>query len=328
MSAAELQLAVRSTCLVTDVRDALWKDRSLVKTWLMRGTLHLVPAADLPVYTAAMRTRWIRARPSWLRYLQVTTAQLTQLFDDIGATMDGTPKTRAEILELVGHRHSPRVREILRSGWGGLLKPAARSGLLCFGPSRGQNVTFVRPEAWLGSWREIDPDEALVEIARRYLRAYAPATRVDFARWWGSWSGVGRAAWDGLAGEVSSVSVEGARLDVLTEDLDSMAGARLDATVAMLPAFDPYLMGHAGREHLVVREHAARVSRAAGWISPVVLVAGRVAATWSHAAGANRLKIKVAALERLSRAVRGSIRERAGSIARAVGTAGVEIEYV
>ena len=57
MSAAELQVGVRADCAVTDVRTALWKDKSLVKTWLMRGTLHLIPAADLPLYAAAMSTR-------------------------------------------------------------------------------------------------------------------------------------------------------------------------------------------------------------------------------------------------------------------------------
>ena len=57
-----------------------------------------------------------------------------------------------------------------------ILKPVARRGLLCFGPSRGASVTFVKPQQWLGAWREVDPDEALLEVARRYLRAYGPAT--------------------------------------------------------------------------------------------------------------------------------------------------------
>lgn len=56
MSAAEMQVAVRVACSVGDVRTALWTDKTLVKTWLMRGTLHLIPAEDLPLYSAAMRT--------------------------------------------------------------------------------------------------------------------------------------------------------------------------------------------------------------------------------------------------------------------------------
>src|SRR5438105_15533416 len=73
MSAAELQIAVRVNCTVSDVRKALWADRTLVKTWLMRGTLHLARSADLPVYTAAMSTRWVsQMRPSWLKFMQIT----------------------------------------------------------------------------------------------------------------------------------------------------------------------------------------------------------------------------------------------------------------
>ena len=71
MSAAELQVAVRADCRVEDVRAALWKDKRLVKTWLMRGTLHLLPAEDLPLFAAAMHTHWVRTRNAWLNYVQM-----------------------------------------------------------------------------------------------------------------------------------------------------------------------------------------------------------------------------------------------------------------
>ncbi|MEA2656496.1 MAG: hypothetical protein QOI23_1861, partial [Chloroflexota bacterium] len=207
MSAAELQIGVRVDCKVADVRTALWKDRSLVKTWLMRGTLHLVPATDLPLYSAAMSTRWVRTLAAWLKFVQLTEPEFVSILESIGDALDGNPMTRDELIAKVAHGRSAHVREVLKSGWGGMLKPVARRGLLCFGPNRGQSVTFVKPEHWLGSWNELDPDEALIEVARRYLRAYGPATKVDFARWWGAWSGVGTAAWAGLAGELVPVSV-------------------------------------------------------------------------------------------------------------------------
>lgn len=199
MSAAELQIAVRAECNVADVRQALWQDRSLVKTWLMRGTLHLVAAADLPVYTAAMTRLWkSQMRPSWLEFMETSEAEFWRIVDDIGLALDGTPMTREELIERVGKGKSQRIRELLKSGWGGMLKPAARAGCLCFGPNRGQSVTFVRPEAWMGSWRHVDPEVALRDIVTRYLRAYGPATKTDFARWWGAWPGVASAAWSAL----------------------------------------------------------------------------------------------------------------------------------
>src|SRR5215472_13513977 len=154
MSAAELQLAVRSGRPVTEVRDALWTDRKLVKTWLMRGTLHLVRAEDLPIYTAAMSGSWMRWRGSWLKYFGVSAKELNQLVATISGALNGEPKTREEIIAVAGKGQPARVRQYLKSGWGGFLKPVARAGGLCFGPSRGQSVTFVRPSDWLGSWRE------------------------------------------------------------------------------------------------------------------------------------------------------------------------------
>ncbi len=189
MSAAEMQIAVRVDCTTADVRKALWTDRSLVKTWLMRGTLHLARAGDLPVYTAAMSRRWIKVSNAWLKFVQVTEPELWKLVDDIGAALDGKPLSREELIAIVGKGKPARITQALRSGWGGMLKPAARNGRLCFGPNRGQNVTFVNPKQWLHDWHDVDPEQAIVEAARRYLRGYGPATKQDFSRWWGNWPG-------------------------------------------------------------------------------------------------------------------------------------------
>ena len=325
MSAAELQIAVRADCNVTDVRNALWSDRTLVKTWLMRGTLHLARADDLPLYTAAMSSRWVRVRPSWLKYMQLTEKEFWQLAKEIGAALDGRPVTREELIAAVGKGKSPHVRQLLKSGWGGMLKPAARNGLLCFGPSRGQSVTFVSPRKWFSSWRDLDPDEAIVEVARRYLRSYGPATRIDFARWWGAWPGVANAAWSRLAEEIVPVAVDGARLDLLEDDLMSISKAQFETRVQLLPLFDPYLMGHAKRDHLFDKVHAQKVSRTAGWISAVVLVDGRVAGTWTHSTNKS-LSIRVAPFSRLSADVLAQVRQRASELASAMGLSGAEVK--
>jgi hypothetical protein len=293
MSAAELQIAVRVDASVEDVRNALWKEKTLVKTWLMRGTLHLIPGNDLPVYTAAMGKRWIRVNKAWLKFFNVTEPEVWEFTDAIGTALSAKPMSREELIAVVAKGKSERLRDALRSGWGGMLKPAARNGKLCFGPSRGQNVTFVRPDVWIGSWHEADPQVALVDAARRYLRAYGPSTKEDFVRWWGNWPGVGVAAWKGLEPELATVSVEGSKLQILSADLRSLASPKAGLSVQLLPNFDPYLMGHSKRDHLFDPEHRSKVSRVAGWISPVVLADGRVLGTWSHLAANKTLRIKV-----------------------------------
>ncbi|HET7420750.1 MAG TPA: winged helix DNA-binding domain-containing protein [Candidatus Dormibacteraeota bacterium] len=327
MSAAELQIAVRARCTVADVRAALWQERTLVKTWLMRGTLHLARSEDLPVYVGAMGRHWVsQLRPSWLKYMQVSESEFWAICDEIGAALDGTPLTREQLIASVGRGRSERILQMLRSGWGGMLKPAARNGLLCFGPNRGQTVTFVRPQSWLPRWHAVDPEVAIVEMARRYLRAYGPATKTDFARWWGAWPGVANAAWKGLEGEIVRVSVEGTRADLLAADLPAVRQARIGEPVQLLPLFDPYLMGHANRDHMVGRDHGARVSRTAGWISAVVLVEGKVAATWTHAVAGGRLRLAVEPFRRLRPSVVASIRERATGIATALGLSKSEVK--
>jgi len=319
MSAAELQAAVRVECSVEDVRAALWNDKKLVKTWLMRGTLHLLPADDLPLFTAAMRTHWIRTRNAWLEYVQMNESEFTELIDAIGQALDGQALTRDELMARVGKGRSERVQAVLKSGWGGILKPVARSGLLCFGPSRGQSVTFVQPRQWLGTWRDVDPDAALTEVARRYMRAYGPATKNDFTRWFGTWTGIGGAAWAGLAEECVPVSIEGQRADLLAADLDRMSADTPEPAVRLLPNFDPYLMGYANRDHLFSSEHRSRVSRTAGWISAVVLVDGRVVATWTHAVAKRALTVTVDPFRKLSPSTLKGVRTSADSLAVALG---------
>jgi Winged helix DNA-binding domain len=102
MSAAELQVGVRVECKATDVRDALWKRKTLVKTWLMRGTLHLVPAEDLPLFTAAMQTRWMRLRNSWLKWVQISEPEFLGVAEAIADALDGQVLTREELIEKVG----------------------------------------------------------------------------------------------------------------------------------------------------------------------------------------------------------------------------------
>ncbi len=325
MSAAELQVGVRVDCRTSDVRDALWKDRTLVKTWLMRGTLHLIPASDLGLYTSAMRARSTKTRNSWLSFYQLTEAELAGVVAAIGDALDDRPQTREELIARVGAGRSEQVVAGLRSGWGGMLKPVARNGLLCFGPSRGQSVTFVRPDRWIGGWREVEPEDALVEVARRYLRAYGPATKRDFARWWGSWAGVVNAAWAGLARELVPVNIEGSAADVLESDLLALTRQSPASPVQLLPAFDPYLMGHTTRHHLVEAVHATKVSRTAGWISAVVLVDGQVAGTWTHGVVKETLRVTLVPFRRLSSKATGEVRRRARSLAETLGLAKAEV---
>ena len=119
--------------------------------------------------------------------------------------------------------------------------------------------------------------------------------------------------------------VEGRRADILAGDLGKLEKATAGSSVRLLPAFDPYLMGHSSRDHLFEAAYRARVSRTAGWISPVVLLDGRVVATWSHSITKEVLRVAVEPFRRLPPKLRPEIRLRAEELAATMGLARVDV---
>ena len=175
MSSAELTLAARVEGLgPDDVRRALWEERSLVKTWAMRGTLHLLPAAEFPMWQAALSTKRPWEARSWQRGFGVSLAELERLNGAVAEALDGRLLTREELATRVGELTTPALGGKLRESWGALLKPAAALGLLCFAPSHGQQVRFTRPDSWLGGWTGHDPEAAMDAVTRRFLAASWP----------------------------------------------------------------------------------------------------------------------------------------------------------
>jgi hypothetical protein len=303
MSSAELTLAARVEGLAPDaVRRALWSERSLVKTWAMRGTLHLLPAAEFPRWQAALSTRRGWETGAWQKGFGVSLAELERLVDAIGQALEDRLLTREELATEVGRLTGSReLGDKLRESWGALLKPAAALGKLCFAPNQGQQVRFTRPDTWLGGWREHDPDEAVAEVTRRFLAASGPVTREDFARWWGIPSPAqGRRLLERLGDEVVRVEVEGADAYALAADLDGLTEAggpgRADRAraVRLLPAFDQYVVtATLQAERLMPGPFKARVYRPQGWLSPVLLVGGRMDGVWRQEAKGGRLLVTI-----------------------------------
>ena len=188
MSSAELTLWARVEDLEPGmVGEALWEHRSLVKTWAMRGTLHLLPADELPTWVAAQGVLKPRHHAkSWQKYYGLTYEEAEAMLAAIPEALDGRMLTREELAQEVGRiMGSEEIGGKLRDGFGALLKPSAFRGDLLFAPSVGRNVRFARPDQWLSGWEPAETEVAAREVVRRYLAAYGPATREEFARWFG-----------------------------------------------------------------------------------------------------------------------------------------------
>ncbi|WP_346433941.1 winged helix DNA-binding domain-containing protein [Nonomuraea composti] len=294
-SSARLAVAVRSARPdPAEVDEALWTGRTLVKTWLMRGgTLHLVPSDQLADYCSALSTLRFWEKGSWQRGHGVTAAEIAAIMEAVPAALGDRALTREELVDaVVARTGDEHLREPLTSGWGALLKPLSRLGELCYGPPREGKVTFTTPRSWVPGWPgELPPqEEAGVRLVRAFLGAHGPATPEMFDGW--LFGGVARKAvlkgwFRELAPELTEVETDdGTTLLALTEHLDSLTAAEPSAAVHLLPGFDQYILG-APRDlaPLLPPELKAKVSRQAGWISPVVVHEGRVAGVWEAKGG-------------------------------------------
>jgi len=294
MGSAELQLSARVEGITqADVRAALWERRSLAKTWTLRGTLHIHPAGELRLWTAA-RSAVVGAADREADSL----ADVEAVVEAIGDALRGRCLLREELAEAVVARVGERPREQLNSGWGYFLGDAAIADRLCFGPPQGQKVTFVHPEDWLGPLQIWAPPDALKEVARRYAETYGPVGYRQFREWFGSRS---------LTASDAQSFFDS--LDVAEPELPSPA----PLSVRLLPEYDVCVMAFREREHLVppaVREQVAahgkgRYEGPAG--VPLLVVDGVAAGVWKRRRTTKRIDISVAPARKLTHAEREGI---------------------
>jgi DNA glycosylase AlkZ-like len=321
MSSAELTLHARVDGLSrSTVSDALWDSRSLVKTWAMRGTLHLLPSEEYSLWQAALGQFEHYRREGWLRGWGVTREEMKAVIEAVAVALDGEPLTRealgTEIERVTGSAH---IGEIVRGSWGSMLKPAAYEGKLCFGPSAGQKVTFTRPDTWLSvPATPRDPDEALREVTRRFLAANGPATREDYARWWGVTPAKAGSRILDLGDEVDEVDVDGQPRWVLA---GGVAEAAPSGVVRLVPAFDQYVVGATLHAEALLPADVPRalVYRDQGWLTPVLLVDGRMEGVWRFQRKGRRIAISIEPFRPQGTDVRSAAEAEAERIAGFLG---------
>jgi len=324
MGAAQMQLWARAHHLTREAIDAaLWSSRTLVKMYAMRGTLHLVTAADFPVYIAALKTSRLRQWLSIMARYGVSEKEAWQVRDAAMETLRPGPVARREITEQVLSKAKvgKKAQFFMRNAWVGALRLAFTEGLVCYGPDCGKEVAMIRVDQWLPKLKKLSEAEAQRTMLRRYLGTYGPATVRDFAKWSGMAMPEAKAVVELLKDEWLEVDVEGKSAMILRKDLEQLNHSSMARPVVrLLPNFDPYLLAHAEKDHLVEPAHYKRVYRNQGWISPVVLLDGRVAGTWSSIRRGKRSVLEIKPFETFSKIVRTRIEDEAESLGRFLET--------
>jgi hypothetical protein len=317
MAAAELSIGLRVAGTTRqDVRRALWEDRTLVKTCGPRGTIHLLPAADLPWWTGALGTAPAPNRQA--PGVRLDEAQTDAVVAAIGDALLGAELTIEELDEEVvartgawaGERVLPAFQEN-RPRWQQAGQVAAWRGVLCFGPNRGRRVTHTHPATWLPGFEPASPGTSAATLVRSYLHAYGPATPAQVARWLNVprlWVSEALAA---LGDQLEPVTFEGQdALEVAGDggEVEPPRGVRL------LPYFDAYAVGCHPRERVFpgAASERALIKGQAGPV-PVMLIDGVVSGVWHQRRSGKRLAITVEPFGSLSRPRR---RELDGQVER------------
>lgn len=318
-SAAEIGLWCRVEGIhPRDVERALWKERTLIKTWAMRGALHLLPAEELAVYLGGLRREGLLREKQWMSRHGLKEDDFQRMSHAVSDALTSGPLTRRELADAVVSTIGRAARPWVEHTWGGVVRLACMEGLACFGPDRGREITFVSMEDWLPDFAEEPKEHAETALARRYLRAHGPASPKDFASWSGMRVTTAREIWRRMEGEIAEVSLEGRKAHILAEDLQFANQPPIES-VRLLPHFDTYLLAHGDKGHLVDDTYYKHIYRKAGWVSRTLLVNGRAAGTWSARRSRSILEVEVEPFSELESDLRDLVTKEARDLGKFLG---------
>ncbi|MEU5371924.1 winged helix DNA-binding domain-containing protein [Streptomyces sp. NPDC005951] len=317
LSAAELSVGLRGDGMTrTDVRTALWTGRTLVKTFGPRGTVHLLPAADLPLWTGALSAVPTGPNP-FPENARMTPDQVEEVVAAVGDALTGAELTIGELSDEVVARTGPWAGDLVMPGfqamwprWRQVLHLAGHRGALAYAPDRGRKATYTNPGC-----TPLPGAGALQALIERYLYAYGPATPAHFARWLAAPK---RWAAEQFAAQAASGAIEEVTFEedgpawVVGGDTDfpdaPVRGVRL------LPYFDAFAVASAPRERLfpgAAWERALGGGQAGNF--PVLLVDGVVAGVWHQRRSGRRIAVTVEPLKPLTGA---RLRDLEGQVER------------
>lgn len=291
----------------SDVRHAIDVERSVARTWLMRATIHLVAADDVVWMTRLLGPAIARKfRKRWLE-LGLTDDVLARAAAQLPDILAGGPLTRQQVAVALAERGI--VIDTADQAPTHLLLHATTLGLTCRGPDQGRVSTFARLDDWLpGAPAGPGADDALAELARRFFRAFSPATAADFTTW---------------SGLPSARAVAAIRDELTPTDVNGRAGYTLGEVapqrgLRLLSAFDNYLVGYRERELIIDVAHRPQVY-VGGVIRPTVLLDGHVIGTWRLDRNPDTATVEVRPFNVLTRNVRAAVEAEVDDIGRFLG---------
>jgi Winged helix DNA-binding domain len=302
-SAAEMSLALRVAGTTrADVAAALWEERSLVRTFGPRGTVHLFPSADLGWWTAALGA--VPSRGGHPPGVRLEPDEADAVVVVLDAALREGDRTLEELDAAVADGCGAWATEKTMAAFGGFwprwrqaLGAAAVRGVVCFGPPRGRAVTYASPRRWQPDLTLPPPEEAARWLLTAYLSAYGPATPAHLAQWLATRETWTRSLFEAV--DLDEVSLEGEPAWVNAGDTGFEAPD--PPPVLLLPYFDAFGVGSQPRSLLFpgrASERALAGSQAGNF--PVLLLDGVVGGVWHQKRSGRRVAVTVEPLRRLA----------------------------
>ncbi len=296
-----------------DVEVAL-DDGEIVRSWPMRGTLHLLAADDLPWMLELLCTRVLAGLTARWAQLELTEADAERAREIVHTALAGGRRMRrADLLAAIDDAG------VATTGQRGahLLGFLARTGTLCLGPTDGAGEQlFVLLDDWVRSPRRLSGDEARRELARRFFLGHGPATVHDLARWAGTSVRDARAGTALARPDLDTLDVDGVEhlLDPATPD--RLAACRDEARgLFLLPGFDEFVLGYRDRTTILAPEFADRIVPGNnGMFRPTVVLDGRVVGTWQWTGRGAKRTVTATPFTTFSTKVERLIHDRAAQL--------------
>lgn len=288
---------------VTDaaVQQAL-ASRKVVRSWVLRGTLHLAAAEDLRWLLALAAPALLTRTAAAYRQAGLDEAAFRKILPALRQCLEGGQQlTRVELFAALARRRIDTEGE----RGGRILYRAAQTGLICLGDPRGKQATYALLDEWLPPAPELPREEALKKLAQRYFSSHGPATLADFAWWSGLAAGEARTALETAAPGLAQALFEGGTVWWSRRTPALPAGA---PTVQLLAGFDEYVLGYTDRQAVIDTAHAGKLMTPNGLFRPALLVGGRLAGTWQAEVKKGALSINTAPFAPLPRGSAGALR--------------------
>ncbi|MDQ6635788.1 MAG: winged helix DNA-binding domain-containing protein, partial [Gemmatimonadota bacterium] len=278
-------------------------ERTIVRTWPMRGTLHFVPSADARWMLELLAPRVIRSVAALHRQLELDPAALRRCRLLLSRAL-----AREPVLSRGALYAALQTGGVSTSSLRGIhiIRQLAMERMLCQGPHAPTEPTFALFDEWVPTSRQLDREDALRTLAERYFRSHGPAALRDFAYWTGLTVADAKIALHVARSSLERVEIGDGELWMSNERRAPLPDAPMSAA-HLLPGFDELMAGYKDRSAMVAPRHAGRVlSTANGVFAATLVLDARVCGTWKRAASRKAVVLEAAPFVRLTAAQKQS----------------------